>query len=173
MANTSIVISFGSDSEAAAAANAHLSAEVDSRPTGLNGGRTNFKPGEVCWFLIYMSDNVQLDGEPISSAGTITAGATVTGINKTQEIVFNNEDSSSIQVPSTGITTTKWLGRSLGALTLIGNKATVKAGSKGVAVAKVTYTCNAKSYSITAPAVLDGETSFSIAILVNGLLKDV
>lgn len=172
MANTtSIVVSFA-DQAAASAANAHLSAEVDSRPTGLNGGKTSFKPGDTAWLLIYMSDNVELTGTPIASAGSIGGGQAITGISKTQEVTFANEDSSSIQVPSTGITAIKWLGTSLGALTLEGNKTAVKAASKGVAVAKVTYSCNATAYSITAPVTLDGETSFSIVIFIEGQLKD-
>lgn len=173
MANeTSIVISFGDQAGAASAANAHLSAKVDDRATGLNNGNTSFKPGDTCWILIFKSDNVALDGDPILSAGTLSGGQQVTGISMTEQITFSNTNTSSISVPSTGISTTKWLGRSLGSLSLSGNKSEVTASSKGVAVAKVTYLANATAFSITAPATLDGETSFGIICMINGKLID-
>ena len=114
--NSSIVVSFGNQSAAATAANAHLSAQIDSRPTGLNGGNTSFNPGDTCWILIFMSDNVALDGDPVLSAGTLGGGQLVTGISITEQLTFANVNTASLSVPSTGITSSKWLGRSLGTL---------------------------------------------------------
>ena len=168
---TSIVVSFGSQSDAASAANAHLSAQVDSRPTGLNNGATSFQPGDTCWILVFMSDNVSLDGDPILSAGTLGGGQQVSGIDIQEQLTFANVDTASLSVPATGISNTKWLGKSLGDLSLISNNSEVQASQKGVAVAMIDYTANATAYSITAPQTLDGEVSFGICVMIQGKLN--
>lgn len=61
-----------------------------------------------------------------------------------------------------------WYGRSLGALTLQSDKVTVKASSKGVGVAKVSYDALALVYALSSPATLNGETDFSILALIKG-----
>lgn len=38
----------------------HLSAEVDSRPWGLNGGRSQYFDGDDCYVIVYKSDNVDI-----------------------------------------------------------------------------------------------------------------
>lgn len=167
---TSIVCQFG-DSNAASEANAFLSAEIDDRETGLNSGNTSFKPGDTAWFLVYMSANVELDGAPEISAGTLTSGQNVTGIVKEEQLTFQNSNTASISVPATSLSSTKWLGRSLGSLSLSGNKTEVTASSKGVAVAKVKYLTNAIAFGLTSPATLDGESSFGIVVVVSGKLK--
>ena len=167
---TSIVVSFGNQSAAATAANAHLSAQIDSRPTGLNGGVTSFNPGDTAWFLIFMSDNVALDGAPVASAGTIGGGQLVSGITISEQLTFANVNTASLSVPATSISATKWLGTSLGSLTLTGNNSTVQSDQTGVAVAKVDFLADALAYSITAPTVLDGETAFGIVLVINGKL---
>lgn len=167
--STTIQVSFGSQSDAASAANAHLSAEIDDRPDGLNGGKTSFKPGDTAWFLVYKSTNVNIASVD-SSAGTLSSGQAVTGISKVQDVTFSDSNEGSLQVPATSISATKWLGRSLGVPSLQGNMSSVSVPSKGVAVAKITYLCDATAYSITSPATLEGETSFTIAILVLGEL---
>ena len=53
MSTATIRVSFGDGSSSVPGA--HLSAEVDSRPTGLNGGKTSFQPGDSCWFLVFIS----------------------------------------------------------------------------------------------------------------------
>lgn len=39
-----------------------LTAEIDSRPYGLNGGRSQYFPGDTCYVLIYKSANVKILG---------------------------------------------------------------------------------------------------------------
>ena len=40
----------------------HLTGEIDSRPYGLNGGRSQYFPGDDCFVLIYKSINVTIMG---------------------------------------------------------------------------------------------------------------
>ena len=79
----------------------HLSAEVDSRPYGLNGGRSQYFPGDDCYILVYRSNNVTIDTsvDPISgvikgvhiAGGTIGSGSTGASIVKLegQTVGFN------------------------------------------------------------------------------------
>lgn len=167
MANATIRVQFGTvDAESGAAAG-HLSAELDTRPNGLNGGRTAFNPGETAYILVYQSDNVSIT-ETICSAGSLSVQGT-TVVSVTQELMFEDADSASLDKPArSGITQSAWYGRSLGGLTLLSDKLTVKASAKGVAVAKVTYNALAQVYALSSPATLNGETDFSILALIKG-----
>lgn len=166
MSNTTIRVQFGTSSDSAAA-DGHLSAELDSRTDGLNGGKTSFAPGATAYFLVYKSDNVTIT-DVIASAGTVSQTSTAT-VQKTEEIQFEDTDSATIDVPAaSGITSTTWFGRSLGSLSLQSDKTTVKASSKGVAVASVTYDATALVYAITSPASIAGITDYSIIVLVQG-----
>lgn len=164
MANATIRVQFGTpDSEAAG----HLSAEIDTRPEGLNGGRSSFSPGETAYILVYKSDNVSIT-DTICSAGSLTAqGSTVATV--TEELMFEDADTASLGKPArSGLTRTVWYGRSLGSLTVQSDKVTVKAASKGVGVAKVTYDAVALVYALSSPATLNGETDFSILAIIQG-----
>jgi hypothetical protein len=159
-----ITISFGEAD--AASANAHLSAEIDGRPEGLNAGKTSFVPGDTAHFLIYKSANVTYD-TPIPSAGTINQGATGLTVTKEDDISFADTDTASLSIPATGIVSVTWLGTSLGSLVLT-DPTTIKASAKGVAVARVRYTCSADAWSLQSPASLAGLTDFSILIFILG-----
>lgn len=165
MANATIRVQFGNASGDNAPG--HLSAEVDSRPTGLNGGKTGFAPGETAFILVYASDNVSIS-ETICSAGSLTAQGT-TLVTVTDEVMFEDSDAASLSKPANGsLASTTWYGRSLGSLTLMGDKSTVKSSVKGVGVAKVSYEARALVYALASPATLNGETDFSILALIKG-----
>jgi hypothetical protein len=166
MANATIRVQFGSPD--GAGASGHLSAEVDSRPNGLNGGKTAFQPGETVYILVYRSDNVSIT-ETICSAGSLYAQGTVT-VSLTDELMFEDSDTASLSVPArSSLSSSVWYGRDLGPLTLQADKVTVKAASKGVGVAKVSYEALAQIYALASPASLNGETDFSILALIKGV----
>lgn len=166
MANATIRVQFG-DPAAALSANAHLSAEIDTRPDGLNGGRSSFSAGEDVYLLVYKSSNVTIS-QAVASAGSVSSvGSTV--VNVEEDVMFEDSETSNIMRPATrGITDTLWLGRSLGALTLQSDKTTVKAAQKGIAVARVTYKTDALVYKLTSPAQLAGLTDFLILVVIQG-----
>ena len=166
MANATIRVQFGS-SDGQSGTSGHLSAEVDTRPQGLNGGKTAFSPGETVYLLVYKSANVSIT-ETICSAGSLTAQGTAT-VTINDELMFEDTDTASLSVPArAGIGTSVWYGRSLGSLTLQADKVTVKSAVKGVGVAKVTYEAQAYVYVLASPASLNGETDFSILALIKG-----
>lgn len=163
MSNATIRVTFGSG---AVAPGAHLSAEVDDRDSGLNGGDTQFQPGDTAWFLIYKSQNVDIDYIK-ASAGTVVSGGQQ-NFSRTEDLSFEDTDSASLPVPSDGITSVLWIGNSLGNLTLSGDGMSIRADSKGVAIARVTYMVSPESFGIVAPTAVAGLVDFPILVLVKG-----
>lgn len=153
----------------AGGAQAHLSAEIDSRSDGYNQGRTSFKPGDVVYFLVYKSANVVYDS-PIASAGCITSHG-ATAVPQTADLAFPNVRTATIGKPATGITASQWLGNALGALTLV-DEMTVQAEVQGVAVARVSTAAPADLWSLSSPASINGLTDYSILIFIQGHLRD-
>lgn len=164
MANATIRVQFGNaDGDVAG----HLSAEVDTRPSGLNGGRSSFSPGETVYILVYKTDNVRI-ADTLCSAGSLSAqGSTVVTVS--EELMFEDADTATLGKPArSSLSQALWYGRSLGALILESDRMTVRAASKGVAVAKISYDALALVYALSSPATLNGETDFSILALIKG-----
>ena len=64
----------------------HLSAEIDSREWGYNGGRSQFFAGDNCYALVYKSSNVNIIGSACSGVGTtFTRFGTDNGFNVQRE----------------------------------------------------------------------------------------
>ncbi len=167
MANATIRVQFGNPDGSGSGSSGHLSAEVDTRETGLNGGRSSFSPGETAFILVYKTDNVSIT-EIICSAGSLTAQGT-TVVTVSEELMFEDTESATLDKPArSGLQQTLWYGRSLGALNLQSDRITVKASIKGVGVAKVSYDVQALVYALSSPATLNGETDFSILALIKG-----
>lgn len=160
-----ITVSFG---DGADGSSGHLSAEIDRRPDGLNGGKTSFAPGDTAHFLVYKSANVRHDA-PVASAGTINRGGSGISVTKEDDIQFADTDTASLSIPVDSISSVTWLGRSLGSLTLT-DPTTVKASAKGVAVARVRYVAKADAWSLSSPSTLAGLTDFSILVFILGHL---
>jgi len=166
MANATIRVQFGNPD--GSQANGHLSAELDSRPGGLNGGRVAFSPGETVYILVYKSDNVSVT-DTICSAGSLSAQGSVV-VTVSEELMFEDSDTATLSKPArTGLSQALWYGRSLGGLTLQSDRVTVKAQTKGVAVVKVTFDALALVYALSSPSTLGGETDFSILALIKGM----
>lgn len=163
MSNATIRVTFGSGE---VAPGAHLSAEIDARPAGLNGGDTAFQPGDTAWFLVYRSAGVSIDYVK-SSAGSVTPGGEQV-FSRSEDISFEDDDAASLPVPSDGITSVLWIGTSLGGLTLGADGMTLRAASKGVAIARVTFQVSPDAYGIAAPTTVAGLSDFPILVLVKG-----
>ena len=160
---TTVQISFG---DAGAAAGAHLSAEVDSRPDGLNAGKSSFVGGEPVYVLVYKSNNVTIK-EKILSAGTIfSAGSAV--VEHEEFITFSNTRESSISKPASGSLDVTWYGKSLGGISVAGDGVSLTASSAGVAIAKVVYKSNAQAFRLATPLTLGGSKEYSILLYILG-----
>lgn len=164
----STTINFGAAAGSAAAASTHLSAQIDSRPDGLNGGKTSFVPGETAYFLVFSSDNVTVD-TPIATAGTISSAA-VGAVEQSVDLTFADTNTATLPMPATSITGTTWMGNSLGSLTLGSDGVTVTAGASGIAVARVTFDTTPEAYALASPSTVAGLTDFSILVFISGSL---
>ncbi|HRH79054.1 MAG TPA: hypothetical protein PK129_17035 [Cellvibrionaceae bacterium] len=165
MANATLRVQFGLPE--GTEADGHLSAEVDTRPDGLNSGRSAFNPGETAYILVFKTQNVTIT-DVVCSAGSLTPQGTAL-VRVTDELVFEDADSATLTKPVQGaLSAPVWYGRNLGNLTLQSDTLTVKAATKGVGVAKVQYDTLALVYALASPAVLNGETDFSILALIKG-----
>lgn len=161
MSNATVRVQFG----AGVSSDAHLSAEVDDRPAGLNEGKTSFLPGDTAWFLVFRSAGI--DVAVTSSAGTVTPGDEVT-LTRTEELTFEDTNTAQLPVPATAITGITWYGRQLGGPTLGADGMTLRFPLSGVAVGKVTYTAKALTFGLASPETLAGEVDFNILVLVKG-----
>lgn len=148
---------------------AHLSAEIDTRPDGLNQGRTQFRAGDTVYFLVYRSHNVGYYA-PVPSAGT-TAFIGSTVISKEDDLAFPNVRTATLGVPATGIQSSLWFGNSLGALSLA-DEMTLQAEAQGVAVARVVTAAPADVWMLASPPMLGGLTDYSLLIYIQGYLTD-
>ena len=165
-------IKFGDETQEDAG---YLSAEVDDREDGLNGGRTSFAPGDVVAFLVYESNNVYHD-MPVVTAGLVeTIGQLI--VDKEIELQFIDTDKQSLPIPAItkplfdAQASVTWIGLSLGALTVdINDLMTVTATGSGIGVAKVKYQCKATAYRLASPATVSGYDDFSIIVYIKGHL---
>lgn len=169
MASTTITVRFTTPG-ALGSGSATLSAEVDSREGGLNGGKSSFSPGEDVYILVFKSTNVSIVAIEASAGSITAAGSTI--VNKTEDLTFAGQNTASLPTPtSSGLSSTKWLGKSGGAMTVGADQVTVTASSvtdKQVAVARVSYSSTADVYKLSSPATIDGEVEFTIAVLILG-----
>jgi len=162
----SITVKF-SNPAAATAANAHLSAEVDSRPAGLNAGKNTFIPGTSAYVLIYKTVNVSLLPAELS-AGSFSYGGTVS-IQQTEEIQFANVATATLKVPIEGdVVSYKWIGRDLGVPAIGIDAQTIIVPAAGVGVLQIIYNSTPVIGVLAAPESVSGEVDLSIVVLIKG-----
>lgn len=162
--STNLTISFGREG---LAATDHLSAEIDSRPDGLNAGRTSFEPGDTAYFLVHKSAGVRIDRVVASVAGVVVA-ATAGLVTKEVDITFEDSDTARLPVPAAGLQSLAWLGTALGATALDTDGVTVRAASRGVAVGRARISTYPAAYGIRGPDQVNGLARYPILVMVYG-----
>ena len=169
---TTQVVQFGTPTDDGYA-DAHLSAEIDDRDGGLNGGDTDFQPGDTAYFLIYKSSNVTLSS-PVASAGSVSYLPEPETVVKVDYVTFANEPEGTLDVPATKIDSREWIGADLGATELV-NEQTLRLtdppDSIYAGVLKVTYTGTATVGKLDSKPFADANpslTDFEIVVVVVG-----
>jgi hypothetical protein len=163
---TTITIQFGDNANS----QGFLAAEIDSRPDGLNAGRSQFMPEEVVWFLIYAGSNVSYN-PPVLSDGQLLRGADVL-VAQEEILTFANSRESRLAKPAEGGLVISWFGTALGGTKLGSDQMTVLADKAGVAVAQVRYKARAQAWGIKAPKTSGGQSNYSIAVVIVGNTKE-
>ncbi|MEO5350048.1 MAG: hypothetical protein H7836_10410 [Magnetococcus sp. YQC-3] len=147
-----------------------LSAEVDTRPDGLNAGQSAFYSGDTAHLLVHAGDEVVL-AEPEASAGLLLPSGWQT-LSHSQDLVFAGTATATLDKPATAIDSVVWLGNDLGPLTLEVDKRTVSVQGAGVAIARVTYRSMARAWGLTSPASVAGLDTFPIETCFRGRAVD-
>ena len=160
---TTVQITFGAENKNCA----HLSAEVDRRPEGLNKGKTSFTGGEPVYLLVYRSNNVAITGTEVS-AGAVFAGESVV-VDMEDTVTFAGVREARLAKPATGPLAVTWFGRSLGGLAVAEDGSTVMASKQGVPVARVRYKARARVFRLSTPLDINGDKKYDILFFVAGV----
>ena len=166
---TSLVVSLGDDAEGTSI----YTAEVDSRDDGLNGGRTNFNPGDSIYILLFKTDNVTTI-HSVASKGSLTyQGTTDFEVEGFAEYPNENESSLTYPVPTGAVVTKSWLGNDLGHST-ISNQSSIllstdptALGDPYVGILKYSYTAVADIYLLQ-DTLIPNEAEYSILCFFQG-----
>ena len=162
---TTVQITFGDGAEG----KAHLSAEVDKRPDGLNNGKTSFIGGDPVHVLVYKSSSVTITAAEVS-AGTVHF-AEPQLVDVEDIITFADKREASLSRPASGPLGVTWFGKSLGGLTVGADGVSVIASTQGVAVARVRYKSYATAYRISTPTALNGDKNYNLLFFVAGVTQ--
>ncbi|MBF0341888.1 MAG: hypothetical protein HQL95_13135 [Magnetococcales bacterium] len=147
-----------------------LSVEADSRPDGMNHGRTSFFAGDTAHLLVHAGDDIALE-DPLVSAGVILPGGWQV-ITVTQDLVFNRVATATLDKPATAIDSVIWLGNDLGDFTLESDNRTVSVPNAGVAIARVTYRSMARSWGLSSPSTVAGLSEYPVQVHFDGTNGD-
>ena len=166
---TSLVVQFGSDSDASSV----LTAEIDSREDGHNAGNTSFTPGQVVYYLISKTSDVTILSQE-TTAGRLTYVATESFTEK-ETLHFAKESSATVSNPISGGYTTKWLGNAPAANVTLTSEIEFSLkdseGSlvEGLGVLQVEYERTVEVYSLSGlPSSLNGEDQYDVIIYITG-----
>ena len=151
--------------------NGFLSVEIDSRPTGLNAGQASFFSGNTAHLLVHSGDDVAL-ADPVSSVGLLFPGDWQT-VTITQDIVFSNTSTATLDKPAIAIDSVIWLGNDLGPLTLEADQRTISASMAGVAIARVAYRSVARSWGLSSPPLVAGFDAYPVQTCFTGTTAEL
>ena len=153
-----------------------LRLEIDSRPDGLNGGRTSFKPGDSVGLLLYRSSNVSIIHGPIVTAGTLDSEGTHSVFQAGYLTFADNHDATMgypIANPSLS-----WVGNSLGSTKVVNESRVVltnppdfNPGAGNVQVGILQYSGNAvaEGFRLRNTNIPDADRPYQIGVFVFGL----
>lgn len=162
---TSLVVDFGQTGDAKGV----LKAEIDDRPTGLNGGETSFTPGQTVGYMVAKSSNVAINAHIASYGSPVAAGSY--SFTHEEIVIFTGENTTSPEYPILSGFTYAWLGKNPGALTATESEITLSkaAGEQySVGVAKISYSTTVDLYTLASPTSLGGVQEFSIVVFLSG-----
>ncbi|MBF0186004.1 MAG: hypothetical protein HQM06_16665 [Magnetococcales bacterium] len=145
MANSQLQVSFGSGQVLEYSGD--VTVEMDSRPDGFNQhilqsngvpqNPTTHAPGDVVYFLVYASPNVQVD-EVTTSWGVLSRVGIVQS-DHDEELVFENSSVAKLSHPTEAIDRIIWSGTGLGDLSIQADGKSVVATQRGMVAAHVWY----------------------------------
>lgn len=108
--SASLTVSFNSSSTSSAG----LVLEIDDREDGLNHGKTDFRPGDSVYYLLYKADDITITHHLLTSGSksAATDGQREMSGNKADIITFTDSNNSSLKYPASSGVNFSWIGRS-------------------------------------------------------------
>lgn len=140
-----LVIDF---SRQTAEAEGNLILEIDDRdpPQGLNGGNTDFRPGDSPAYLLYRAANVTLLEHATTAGAIAQSGGGSRLIEET--LTFSDSREASLRYPVAGAFSSNWIGRNGGTVSLH-NQNAVLIPMVTFGILKVTYLASFTAYRLT------------------------
>jgi len=156
-----------------------LTAEIDSRPSGLNRGKSDFRGGDDVYILLWKSIKV-INVKPYSNIGEnrIQRSQDVFVDHKDEMLVFDTGDlqTASLSKATAGEVVFEWQGNSLPQGVSLSLEADMKTYrmtdarplpqngelERYLLVVKVAYQSKATAYKMNLPALLNGEANYSV-----------
>ncbi|MBF0421884.1 MAG: hypothetical protein HQL73_02710 [Magnetococcales bacterium] len=142
----------------------HLSVELDTRPDGLNRGKTSFRVGDTAKMITFLGYGTSINEAIVTSGSIFKDGWTNVWIS--EDIVFSQTDTASLGKPAIGgMDRVIWMGEDLGGLTVQSDRVTVVSDRSGFSIARVRYLARALAWNITVQEALDGNNEFPVQAL--------
>jgi len=159
---TSLVVRFSPSSAGSAG---RLTAEIDSRPDGLNKGKTSFAPGDSVGFLVYAGEGVSITAV-VPTLGTVgNVGAQSVAIE--EFVQFANVAEASLRAPASGGVAAQWVGRDGGNFSIVNGIVTLD--EPGIGMLHASYSATAQGYVLSGiPAEVAGLTEFEVLVYIEG-----
>ena len=104
---------------------------------------------------------------PILSDGQLLSGQSLS-IPQEELLTFANAREAKLAKPASGAVTLRWLGRDLGRTTLGADGMTLTSEKTGVAIAKVSYSSQARAYGVKPPTLPKDIYEYSIVAVIVG-----
>src|SRR5258706_2149043 len=147
-----------------------LTAEIDSRADGYNGGKTSFNIGDEPVILVRKTNNVTITSI-ITSLGTCSQFATGS-TNEEEFLTYPQTKEADVSKPVDSNFVSLWYGNDLGAVKVVGQKKvslTSTSPNTQAGVLGVTYASNFIAYKLTGiPSTVNVKTVFEVLILFTG-----
>lgn len=139
-----------------------LQMQLDTRPDGLNAGKTSFAAGDVVGVLVFAPDGAVLD-ELQTSSGTVHREADQV-FEHTDDVHFSATDSAVLTYPAKTIKQVTWLGNDLGAVGVDSDRKTLRISSAGVGVCRVAYVVKATAFNVVTSSELNGVSDYPVQL---------
>ncbi len=156
---TSLSINF--QSPAATGEGGSFAAEIDTRPLGLNKGRSSFIPGDSVYILLYAGSLVS-NIQATKSAGAMVQASSIV-VDQEEQISLANGREFTTRYPVTGSYSITWYGTNPGTVTKNGDQK-FNVPNEAVAVGVIKYQSTARVFILSgviypaAIVVFTGET---------------
>lgn len=142
-----------------------LRAEIDTRPDGLNQGKSHFLPGDSVGFLVYLDPGVEIT-RIVPTLGVVTHLG-IQAVDIDEFVPFADETEARLRaVPSPG-GEFQWVGRDGGAISFAGGVARVT--EPVIALLHASYTALPMGFRLTSiPTEVAGLSEFEVMIYIEG-----